>query len=863
MVHLVGPFQNSMRLLKGPFLTKEHLERALFLSLFVFIFLPFALFSQTIAEKKASLSSGGSDLTADADHFLRQVNRELTEAHQQEQQLTQKAYELYRAEAPASAYQSILAELKEVRAHAAQLQESWREMAVHSASSEGYALWYQPETTLGQLIIDYGSQDFVYVMKPEIAAVKISVDSNIPIPRASWEEMLGMILTQNGVGIKELNPFLRELYFLKDDRSSVKLITNRRMELDLVGPEARVAFVLTPQPTEARRVSFFLESFANPESTQVQLVGRDIFLVARAADLRELLRLYDFVAERRTDREYKAVALSRVKAQDLAHVLEAVFYQEKGKERGEPPRHGRLPSLSSDVNGLQILTLGQSAQAIFLVGTAEEIRRAEELIREIEAQIAGGSERVIYWYTVKHSEAAQLAEVLSKVYDLMVATGVGKTPEGGPTEIARNSSSQNKEGSLQAVEQRTVIEQRDVPQATVLPPLLYPQDPYFQTPVQPVLTAPVLPAGAANPKERIDMGNFIVDIKTGSIVMVVEVDILPKIKELIRKLDVPKRMVQLEVLLFEKKIAKQNNYGLNLLKLGSQASNTTSSSMLFNLPNALGAPSGIFDFLWSHEQTSGIPAFDMTYRFLLSQDDITINSNPSVLTVNQTPAFIAIQEEISVNTGILEIETAKGVTLKDAFQRAQYGITIKVTPTIHPADEEGGVETITLDSDITFDTFDTLSQLVDSRPNITRRNVQNQARVADGETVIIGGLRKKVDEDRRDSIPFIGEIPGVGKLFSDTSLRDDSTEMFIFITAKIVDDPACDLERIRREELMRRPGDVPEFLCMLVETQQCEKRKLFDGWMTLLFGRDPTRCYTPSWHDDDTCGQFVGEYDGR
>jgi general secretion pathway protein D len=129
--------------------------------------------------------------------------------------------------------------------------------------------------------------------------------------------------------------------------------------------------------------------------------------------------------------------------------------------------------------------------------------------------------------------------------------------------------------------------------------------------------------------------------------------------------------------------------------------------------------------------------------------------------------------------------------------------------------------------------------------------------------VIIGGLRRRQTEDSLDAIPFIGEIPGIGKFFSTTDLRDGSTEMFIFITPKIVVDPACDLEWIRAEEMLRRPGDIPEFMCGLVEAETCEKNRLLDGWMTTLFGPDPGRCRSPGWHNDDTCSQAMGDYDGR
>lgn len=831
-------------------------------------FLPALLLCQTIAEKKASLIESGGDLSSDTEKFLQQINLELSESRQSIRKLREEAYRLYEENVPEDSYQPLLKKIREIQDYSTSLQESWREMIATQGKQEGYALWYQPETTLEQLIIDYGSQDYVYVMKPEVGAIKISVDSNLPIPRASWNEMLELILTQNGIGIRQLNPFLRELYLLKSDRSAIQLMTSKREDLELLSPESRVAFVLTPEPSDVRRIWFFLDNFANHDSSAVQLVGRDILLIARVAEVRDLLRLYDFISENRGDKEYKAVTLSKIKAEDMAKVLISIFHQAPIEAKVHKPSElQKMPELpkqreftsSSESNGLQVLSLGTHTQALFLVGTREEIRKAEAVIREVEEQIGGARDKVVYLYKVKHSDAGEMAEVLSKVYQLMVTTGAGYD------EGERRPSLNQEVVQRSSIEQKTVVEQK--PELLpVLTPQLYPTDPYFQRPVLPIGPAVVLPANPMTEKQDIDKGNFIVDPKTGSIVMVVEVDLLPKIKELIRKMDVPKKMVQLEVLLFEKKIAKQNNYGLNLLRLGSLAKNVTSASMLFNERDINGVPTGIFDFLWSREHTCGIPAFDLIYRFLLSQDDVTINASPSVLTVNQTPAFIAILEEISVDTGIVEIETAKGVTLKDSFQRAQYGITLKITPTIHMGDEEeeeGGLSTISLDSDITFDTFDTVNQVFDTRPNVTRRNIKNLARVADGETVILGGLRRKTTEDARDSIPFIGEIPGLGKLFSDFSMSDSTTEMFIFITPKIISDPACDLEWIRAEEMMRRPGDIPEFLCALVEAEECEKRRLFDGWLTTLFGPEPSRCYTPGWQNPDTCSQSQGEYDGR
>lgn len=826
----------------------------------ILCFLPSVSYTQSIAEKKASLMESGGDLNTETEKFLQQINIELNESRSEESRLLGEVYRLYQEFAPEDSYQPLLMRIRQLRAHIASLQESWREMIVTQGRQEGYALWYQPETTLEQLIIDYGSQDYVYIMKPEVAAIKISVDSNLPIPRASWNEMLELILSENGLGIRQLNPYLRELYMLRNDRSSIKLITDRREDLELFSPDSRVAFVITPEPSDVRRIWFFLNNFANPEASLVQLVGRDILLVARVSDINDLLRLYDFISQSRGDKEYKAVTLAKIRAEDMANVLQSVFNQSQEQTQvvraaQDPTQLQREFISGTESNGLQVLLLGSQTQALFLVGTKEEIRKAEEVIREVESQLAGVRDKIIYYYTVKHSDPWEVAEVLAKVYQLMVVTGAGydRPHENGAPQPPGTSR----------VEQKTIVE-APRPPIVDLPPPPYPPEAYYQPPVLPVAPSFVFPANSFTERPPIDLGNFIVDAKTGSIVMVVEADLLPKIKELLYKIDVPKKMVQLEVLLFEKKIAKQNNFGLNLLRLGCGATNTNCTGTVFNEFDVNGVGVGIFDFFFSRERRCGVPAFDINYRFLLSQDDVTINASPSVMTVNQTPAFISIQEEISVNTGIVELETAGGVTLKDSFQRAQYGITLKIIPTIHMADEEeDGLNTISLDSDITFDTFDRIDLAINSRPNVTRRNVKNEARVADGETVIIGGLRRKVTEDSSTGIPFLGEIPGFGKLFSETNLRDDSTEMFIFITPKIVIDPACDLEWIRTEEMMRRPGDIPEFLCSLVDAENWEKNRLFNGWLTTLFGRERDCCYTPGWHNNDTCGNPNGEYDGR
>lgn len=865
--------------------------------------LPFEVSAQTIAEKKAGISQGNQDLTPEMQKSLHDINRELRLAQGKLNTLYAQVNELYVMDSPPESYEHLLDKINETRDRLIEIENRWRTMAVEGGQFEAYALWHQPETTLGQLVMDYGSQDYVYMIPAEISNMKMSIVSNLPIPRASWEEMLETILLQNGVGFKQLNPFLRQLFMLKDNKSGLKLITTERRDLEMLAPDSRICFVLTPEPAEVRRTWLFLDKFVNPNSTLLQQVGRDILIIGQVSEIQDLLRLYDFIAVNKGDKEYKIFPMRRVDPDEMAKILGAIFDQAQvaadmpkhspseikdkaPRFRPLPPPPGMGPRPMSGVeaieaNGLKVIALTNVAKALFLVGTKEELRKAEQIITQVEGQVGEAREKIIYWYSAKHSDAEELAEVLYRIYGLMLMNNIRIGPFGpygfpggpfgqpggalmGPPGTPFGPIGP---GGLTPAQIDVIPSSRDVAQdildqtRQLMPSELYQKD-YYQQGAYAVNPMPIEPRKSRTPVVNQNRENFIVDPKTSSIAMVVEVDILPKLKELIKKLDVPKRMVQLEVLLFERRLTKQNNFGLNLLRIGDCANNKNFSCLDFN-ENA----TGILDYILSRKETCLLPAYDLIYRFLMTQDDIQINASPSVVAINQTPASIDIVDEISIDMGIYNVETAKGNTLERAFTRAQYGTWIEITPTIHITDEEGRGEDeepnyVTLETDVTFDTFQT--GVANDRPDVTRRHISNEVRVPDGQTVILGGLRRRQTDDFKDSIPFLGELPAIGKLFSFRELADSETEMFIFITPTIISDPLDDFERIKCEEMRRRPGDVPEFMCCLIQAREMEKNQVLLNSMDILLGLVPDRCHSPAYLRPSYCGNasWIEDFNG-
>ena len=742
--------------------------------------------AQTIAEKKESFQRSDNEMDSVTLEQLRSINEELDEKRHTLKRLYDQALQLYHTHADKQRYLPILQKAALIKEEIAETQRMWRLETAAFMPNEEYALWHQPETTLQQLVMDYGAPDFIYLVPPEVGGMRMSLNSSLPIPRESWGECLELILAQYGIGIRELNPYLRELFIVRNDPSGIKAIVDQTEQLDFYSPQARVCYLLSPDGTDPRGDLFFLEKFSNPSTTKVEILGGKIFITASVDTIQELLKLYSFAKSGNRGQDFQLVSLSKIDASEMETILNSAFHD---------------GNISVDGSTLRVIPLNNLSQSLFLTGTKEDVKKAQRLIQDVESQIEDPQEKTVFWYTTKHSEAEELATVLAKVYDLLVGTESIKTVNGEKSEKTKDSH----------------------------------------------LVVPAINVGPSSDKRTSHkpadgQNNFIVDPKTGAIIMVVEQEALPKIKELLKKLDVPKKMVQIEVLLLEKKVSNSNKFGLNLLRLGSQAGQVASTGLNWGTGGA-----GILEFLISRSKGSGIPAYDLAYQFMLGQEDVQINASPSVTTINQTPATIAIVEEISID---------KGADKKDnrIYDRAQYGITLQITPTINMDEGDLSESFITLDTDITFDTT---KKSTNDRPDVTRRHIKNHVRIADGQTVILGGLRRKNSQDSKDSIPFLGEIPGIGKLFSHTEMVDSSTEMFVFITPKIIADPIEDAEKFRRDELKKRPGDVPEFLHELVEAQSRERKCLFEQSLTALFGRDLNPTATINNR------KRTGEYDGR
>ena len=73
-------------------------------------------------------------------------------------------------------------------------------------------------------------------------------------------------------------------------------------------------------------------------------------------------------------------------------------------------------------------------------------------------------------------------------------------------------------------------------------------------------------------------------------------------------------------------------------------------------------------------------------------------------------------------------------------------------------------------------------------PSIDTRAVETQVLVRDGQTVVLGGIYETESRETIKKVPFLGDIPGIGKLFRSKTNVSNKSELLIFVTPRILEE---------------------------------------------------------------------------
>jgi len=154
-------------------------------------------------------------------------------------------------------------------------------------------------------------------------------------------------------------------------------------------------------------------------------------------------------------------------------------------------------------------------------------------------------------------------------------------------------------------------------------------------------------------------------------------------------------------------------------------------------------------------------------------------SHPRIVTLNNEQAKIMVGTKVPIPTYTFNNDT--GTYEISGYDEEDVGITLEVTPHVSP------------DGKIRMNLHPVVSDFSgvyvgpnNERPYIDTREAITQVQLKDGETVVIGGLIKQKEVDTVNKVPILGSIPLVGLVFRHKHKAVETTDLLIFITARIL-----------------------------------------------------------------------------
>jgi general secretion pathway protein D len=278
-------------------------------------------------------------------------------------------------------------------------------------------------------------------------------------------------------------------------------------------------------------------------------------------------------------------------------------------------------------------------------------------------------------------------------------------------------------------------------------------------------------------------------------------------RKLLTDIDKPKAEVMIEIAVLEVSRDKIRTIGINpptsasaTLVPGGTSSTTgagTSSGSGFTL-NSLAA-------LTANNVQISVPGASLS--FLMSDSNTKVIQKPQIRAMDSEKATLKIGDRIPIATGSYQSGLSNGVNTQ--FQYIDVGVNIDITPYVH------GNNDVTLKMALEISSV-TGEQSIDgiTEPTIGQRRIEHQARLADGEVNLIGGILEDTETKSLSGYPWLTKIPLLKYLFGQENKERTQNEIIFAITPHIIrsneitDDNMKMVDVGTANSVTYRPGDV-------------------------------------------------------
>jgi general secretion pathway protein D len=175
---------------------------------------------------------------------------------------------------------------------------------------------------------------------------------------------------------------------------------------------------------------------------------------------------------------------------------------------------------------------------------------------------------------------------------------------------------------------------------------------------------------------------------------------------------------------------------------------------------------------------------------------VNVISTPSLMVLDNKTARLQIGDQVPITTQTATSVVTANTAIVNSITMQDTGVILSVTPRIN---ESGRVQ-LEIEQEVSSVVKTTTSN-IDS-PTIQQRRVKTTVVVNDGEVLALGGMIQDQATKGSSQIPLLGDIPGLGAVFSNRSNSVQKTELIILITPRVVRDRSE--SRLVTEEYRRK-----------------------------------------------------------
>lgn len=518
---------------------------------------------------------------------------------------------------------------------------------------------------------------------------------------------------------------------------------------------------------------------------------------------------------------------------------------------------GKFKSKDGDI------TVHGPGNLLIITDTAANIRRMLQLVEEVDV---GGAGEQVWVEPIHYAAATEIAQKLTETFDVKAAAPApkpGGQAAGGDVRLTKIVTEERTNSLIIVATEHAylrileLIRRLDVPQSGegeihVLPLQHAMAEELAQT-LNQILGGPggVTPTAAGRGRGQAGQApgaeqaavfegavRVTADKATNSLVVTSSLRDYASLRNVIDKLDMPRRQVFIEAVIMDMSVDHSTKLGLSYH--GGAAPNLGGGSnslaygglypmktMLLPSPDdlqglALGVRgpeiSGTSNLLGTG---LSIPAFGVMINALASSGDANVLATPHIIATDNVPAEINVGENIPLQTniggmpgipglggaagagGAAGMAGLAGLAGLGGFgyggmsvPRQDVGTKIKVVPHINDSDE------VRLEITEEISEQGATSGLL-GVVSITKRNAQTTVVVKDQQTVVIGGLMRDAVTTSQDKVPVLGDIPVLGALFRQSRKGTRKTNLLLILTPYVIRDQN-DLKAIFERKMQER-----------------------------------------------------------